>query len=78
MSPEWEQALPYVTQSTCLFAVLALYVGSLSFPFEERSWKGQTPPERRHRLRQRVLGWVGLPCVFISVGCQTAITAFGS
>ena len=78
MMPEWDQALSYVSQATGLVAVLALYVGSLGFPFEKRSWKGKTPPERRHKRRQQVLRWVGLPCVFISVGCQTAITVFGS
>lgn len=77
MTLECHQALSYVSQATGLVAVLALYVGSLGFPFEEQTWKGQSPPERSHRRRQRILRWVGLPCVFISVGCQTAITALG-
>lgn len=74
MLPECEQILSYLSHATGLIAVLALYVGSLGFPFEKQTWKGQSPPERRHRLRQRVLRWVGLPCVFITVGCQMAIT----
>jgi hypothetical protein len=78
MTPECEQALSYVSQGTGLIGVLALYVGSLGFPFEKRSWKGKTPAEGRHKRRQQVLKWVGLPCVFISVGCQTAITVFGA
>lgn len=74
MTPEGEQILAYVSHATGLIAVLALYVGSLGFPFEKQTWKGQSQPERSHRLRQRVLQWIGLPCVFITVGCQFAIT----
>ena len=77
MTPEHQEALSYLSQATGLVAVLALYWASLGVPFEMQSWKGKTPREVRHKRRQHVLKWIGLPCVFISVGCQTVITVFG-
>ena len=73
MTPEVCQAMSYISLATGLVAVLALYWASLGVPFEMQSYKGKTPPEVGHKRRQQALKWIGLPCVFVSFGCQFAI-----
>jgi len=53
-------------------AALLLYWGSLSVPWKLRSWKGETPIEKRYELTQRIMAWLGIPCVFIAAACQIA------
>ena len=48
-------------------AVLALFYASLDYP--DPSWKGITKSELRHKFKQRILKWIGLPCFFVSVTC---------
>ena len=74
METECFKVLSYISIVAGLVAVLALYYASLAVPFDMQSFKGETEPELRYKRRQKMLKWVGLPCVFVSVGCQTAIT----
>jgi hypothetical protein len=58
-------------------AALLLYWGSLGVPWKLRSWTGETLIERSYERTQRIMKWVGIPCVFIAAGCQTAVAIFG-
>ena len=56
---------------TGFIAVLALFYVSLDYP--DPTWKEETKPEIRHKFRQRLLKWIGLPCVFVSVICAAFV-----
>ena len=45
-------------------AALTLYQSGRDYP--NPSWKGETKPEIQHRRNQRILIWIGLPCLFTS------------
>ena len=66
--------LSYISQATGLTSILTLFWASFDVPFHEASWSGETSREKRHRRKQRVLKWIGIPCAFIAVGCQTVNT----
>ena len=69
-----------LVQATQVFAVLSgftaaltLFYGSIGVPEHMQSWKGETPQEKRWRLRQAIMKWIGIPAATISVVCQLAV-----
>ena len=77
MAPELQLGLTYASLATGLVAVLALYWASLAVPHDRQTWNGTSPYEQGHARRQRILKWIGLPCVLISFLCQFLVTATG-
>ena len=69
-----ESPLALISQAAGLISILTLFYASIGMPFDKISWEGQTPQEKRHRRKQNILKWIGIPCAFIAVGCQTLIT----
>jgi hypothetical protein len=74
MPRDWVATLNLISQAAALISILGLYANSISVPWDLRSWKGKTPWELRRRRRQILAAWIGVPCAFIAVGCQTALT----
>jgi hypothetical protein len=77
MLREWVFTLNLISQAAGLVSVLALYYAGIGVPWDKQSWKGVTEFEVQRRQRQYWSAWVGIPCTFIAVGCQTAITLWG-
>jgi hypothetical protein len=73
----WIVPLNIVSAAAWTVATLLLYWGSLGVPWKLRSWSGQTTNEKLKERRQRIMAFVGIPCVFIGAGCQIA-ALFGS
>jgi hypothetical protein len=73
MPHAWIVTLNLISILTGSAAALLLYWGSLGVPWKLRSWSGETNVEKRYERTQRIMAWVGNPCVFIAAGCQIAI-----
>ncbi len=73
MSPNIGLILQIIGIITGAIAAVLLYVGSLGVPWRMQSYSGETERERRYKIKRRLMVWLGLPCVFISAGCQLAI-----
>jgi hypothetical protein len=71
-------ALNVLSVATGAAAALLLYWGSLGIPWKLRSWSGETPIEKRYERTQRIMAWVGIPCVIVAAGCQLAAILLGS
>lgn len=67
------QAAQVVAVLSGFTAALTLFYGSIGVPEHMQSWKGKTPQEKRWRLRQAIMKWIGIPAATISVACQLAI-----
>ena len=70
----WQQIAQLIAILTGLLAAVTLFYGSLGIPWESQSWSGESPREKALKRRNQVLAWVGLPALFISGGCQLAVT----
>ena len=64
------QVLSWVSWASGLTAALTLFWAGIG---AAKSWKGTSPHDIRLKRRQKVLKWIGLPCVFVSFGCQAAL-----
>jgi hypothetical protein len=76
MSHSWVTAMSLISIAVGAAAALLLYWGSLGVQWKLRSWTGDTAIEKRYDSVQRLMAWVGIPCVFIAAGCQAAIVLF--
>ena len=76
MSHSWVTAMNLISITAGTAAALLLYWGSLGLPWKLRSWTGDTAIEKRYESVQRLMAWVGIPCVFIAAACQAAIVLF--
>ncbi|MGH7090488.1 MAG: hypothetical protein ACREFQ_16450, partial [Stellaceae bacterium] len=74
----WATALNLISIATGAAAALLLYWGSLGVPWKLRSWTGETTIEKRYERTQRMMAWVGIPCVFVAAACQAAVVIAGS
>ena len=67
------QATQVVAVLSGFTAALTLFYGSIGVPEHMQSYKGETPQEKRWRLRQAIMKWIGIPAATISVACQLAV-----
>jgi hypothetical protein len=66
-------ALELLSILSGVLAALFLFLASETFPWLERTWKGETEPEKKHERRQRLLARLGLGFLGLAFLLQLAV-----
>lgn len=64
------QVLWWSSWASGLIAALSLFWAGIG---KTKSWKETSLHDIRLKRRQKVLKWIGLPCMFVSFVCQAAV-----
>jgi hypothetical protein len=78
MQHSWVVSLNLVSVIASMVSAFCLYWASLTVPWKLRSYGGETPVEKKYDRTQRIMAWIGLPCVVIAGVCQAAVILGGS
>jgi hypothetical protein len=70
MSHIWIVTLNLVSISAWMVSSFCLYWASLTIPWKNRSYGGETPIEKKYERTQWIMASIGLPCVVIASGCE--------
>ncbi len=76
MAHSWMMTLNLISIAAMTVAAILLYWASLSVPRKIQSWTGETLIEKRYERTRHIMARIGIPCVLIAAGCQTAVVLF--